>query len=152
MKTIYNEVEVPTVPDLNMKICSAHYMFNTVMNNGDQVLFFDMRSMYYHLRGHLDYNFKQDSNIPLPVDYMLENKLSMKDVYTWLPKILERDPQLKHFNIINDQKLKAFSQIRRKYVFIIAAHQKNIDSFKIEKLFRPTYGEGVIALNKKDRL
>ncbi len=28
----------------------------------------------------------------------------------------------------------------------------SLDSFKIEKLFRPRYGEGVMSLNKKDRL
>lgn len=58
MKTIYGETEVPSTQELNVKICSAHHMFNMIMNNGDQVLFFDLRSMYYQLRGHLDYNFK----------------------------------------------------------------------------------------------
>jgi len=108
--------------------------------------------MYYHLRGHLDYNFKQDSNIPLPCDYLAENDLSIRDVYKWLPTITTFDKELETFNIINEQKLAAFKAIRRKYVFIIASHQKNIDSFKIEKLFRPRYGEGVMSLNKKDRL
>jgi hypothetical protein len=85
IKTINDEKEVPSVSEMNIKICSAHHMFNTIMNNGDQILIFDMRTMYYHLRGHLDYNFKQDSNIPLPCDYLLENNLSIKDVYQWLP-------------------------------------------------------------------
>lgn len=86
-KTIYGGKEIPEDNELAFKICSPHFMFNMLMNNGDQVLYFDMRSMYYHLRGHLDYNFKQDSNIPLPMDYLLENDLSIKDLFSWLPKL-----------------------------------------------------------------
>ena len=152
MKQINANTEVPSVEEMNIKICSAHWMFNTIMNNCDSVVIFDMRSMYYYLRGHMDFNLRSDSNIPLPVDYLLENDLNIKDIHDWLPKLSETDPEMKKFNLLNDEKLKNFKNIKRKYVFIIATQQKNIDSFKIEKIFRPRYGEGVISLNKKDRL
>jgi len=152
IRIIGTEKEVPSVNELKVKICSAHYMFNTIMNNGGQILIFDMRSMYNYLRGHVDYNFHQDSNIPLPCDYLLENDLSLHNLYEWLPTILEDDPKLERFNVINATKLKEFKQIRRKYVFIIAAQVKSIDQFKIEKIFRPRYAEGAISANSKDRL
>lgn len=58
-------------------MCSAHFMFNTIQNNGDQIMIFDMRSMYSYLRGHVDYNHSEDSTIPLPCDFLLEKDLDM---------------------------------------------------------------------------
>jgi len=35
IKIIYQEKEVPSTDSLEIKICSAHHMFNKIMNNGD---------------------------------------------------------------------------------------------------------------------
>ena len=147
-KRLNEELEVPSVDELKIKICSAHYMFNTINNNGDLVMFFDMRSMYSILRGHIDYNHNQDTNILLPCDYLLEKDLKIKDINTWLPDLVNMDTRIKEYNIMNEQKLKAFKAVKRKYVFIIAAQHHNIDHYKIEKIFRPKYGQGVLALDK----
>lgn len=105
VRLISDEKEVPSSPELAVKICSAHYMYNTIQNFGDQILIFDMRSMYNYLKGHVDFNHSEDSTIPLPCDYLLENNLRISDLYNWLPKILKSDSKLEHFNIINSDKL-----------------------------------------------
>ena len=87
-KRLNEELEVPSVDEHKIKICSAHYMFNQINNNGDLVMFFDMRAMYSILRGHIDYNHNQDTNILLPCDYLLEKDLKIKDINTWLPDLV----------------------------------------------------------------
>lgn len=43
-----------------------------------------MRSIYDILRGHLNHNFKGESNIPVPSDYVVENKLDISDLKDWI--------------------------------------------------------------------
>ena len=80
-----------------------------------------MRPMYQILRGHLDYDQKNDSTIPLPVDYVLENNLSMEKYQEWIPNVLFKDPELLKHKLVNDEKLKAFKSIKRKY-FLVCVH------------------------------
>ena len=137
---------------MDIKVCNSHFVFNTINNNGDSVLFIDLRSMYNYLRGHVDFDHLEGCTIPMPVDYMLENDLSIKDVFTWLPKMLTRDQDLVKYNIYNKDKLKNFDAIKRKFVFIIACNTQTTSNFKIEKLFRPKYAQSILNTNKVDKM
>lgn len=60
-----------------------------------------MRSIYDILRGHVNHNFKGGSNIPIPSDYVVENKLDISDLKDWIgPKIFDH-PEFKQFELIN---------------------------------------------------
>ena len=113
----------PTQEELDIKICSAHYMYNMVMNNSNSILFIDTRPLIHILRGYIDHNHKQDNNIPMPSDYLLEKDLKMKDYKHWVPNVLFKDENMNKYNLVNKEKLTAFNGIKRKYVFIIASHQ-----------------------------
>ena len=114
--------EGPQQEELDIKICSAHFMYNMVQNNSNMVLFIDTRPLYYFLRGYIDFNHTQDNNIPFPSDFILEHDLKMKDYKDWVPNVLFKDPELNKFNLINKAKIDAFKNIKRKYVFVIASH------------------------------
>jgi hypothetical protein len=106
--------------------------------------------IYDILRTHVNYNFQNDHNIPIPSDYLMEHGLSMYDYKDWIPNKLGKDEKLIEFNLINDKKLKAFNERKRKYIFIIACNTQNIDDIKLEKMFRPSYANSVIY-NKKTK-
>jgi hypothetical protein len=86
-----------------------------------------MRSMSDILNAHFNYNFKYDHTIPIPSDYVCENDLDMNKFADWVPDMFFKDEEMIKFNLVNDDKLKAFKARRRQYVFVIASHTRNID-------------------------
>ena len=117
------------------------------MNYGDQVIVFDMRSTFQILRAHLNYNHKNDSLIPIPYDYLLQNDLEISKYLDWLPSKLLTDPDFLKCKLVNKAKQQAIQRIKRYIVFVIGSNHQSIEQFKIQKIFRPKYGEDVLGLN-----
>lgn len=96
-------------------------MFNTIQNEGDKILVFDMRSLNDILNAHFNFNFKYDHTIPMPADYITENQFSMENFANWVPEKLFKDETLKKINMVNNEKLQKFKNRKRLYIFIIGA-------------------------------
>lgn len=121
-------------------------MFNRLMNYGNEILFFDMRSVYQILRGHLNFNRLNNTLIPLPFDWIVKNNLSIEDYQKWIPEVLFKDENLRKVNLINDKKVEAFKKLKRRMIFVVASHTKSIEQFKIQKMFRLKYGRDVLKV------
>jgi hypothetical protein len=87
----------------------------------------DMRTTYDIINAHFNYNFKYDNQVPIPSDYVVENKLDMKDFAKWVPNMLFKEEEMNKFNLVNKEKLDKFTNRKRLYVFVIASQTRNID-------------------------
>ena len=54
-------------------------MFNSIQNDSDKVLIFDMRSILNHMRGFINHNYKNDSAIPMPLD-LISDDLQISEI------------------------------------------------------------------------
>ena len=86
-------------------------MFNSIQNDSDKVLIFDMRSILNQMKSFINHNYKNDSVIPLPLD-LIEDELQISEIL--------QNEQLRKFNLISDPKLEKFKLRKRLYIFIVA--------------------------------
>lgn len=77
MLTKYTHRAFSKDTELKLQICSSTWAYNLLQNESDKILIFDMRSLYDILRGHINHNFQSESNIPVPSDFVIENKLDI---------------------------------------------------------------------------
>lgn len=112
----------------------------------------DLRTTYDILRSHLNINFKFDSHVPVPADYVIEESLLLSSISEWItPKIFENET-FKQFNMVNNAKKERYKAKRRNYIFIIATTGYSLNHFKMEKLFRPLYEQGVLQTNNIQKI
>ena len=90
-----------------------------------------MRSMYDILRGHVNHNFSSENNIPIPSDFVIENKLDIQNINEWIQDKIFGHEELKQFNLVNAQKAKKYSARKRSYVFIMATNTYDLSTFRV---------------------
>jgi len=69
------EVYPKETSSLKIHLTSMTYMYNVLQNDSDKVLILDTRSLIDQMRSHLNFNFKNDSHIPIPSDLILNRNL-----------------------------------------------------------------------------
>lgn len=107
-----------------------------------------MRSTHDILVSHLNHNFKYDSHIPLPSDYIIEQDLPLMDIGKWINERIFDYDVFKQFHLVNNLKKDRYKNKRRQYIFVVGLHDHSLNNFKLEKLFRPKYQEGIIQTNR----
>lgn len=80
----YTHYAFPQDKTLDIQMASSQWVYNRIQNDGEVVLIFDMRSMYDIFRGQINHNFKSQSNLPLPSDFIIENKLNIQEHANWI--------------------------------------------------------------------
>ena len=95
--------------------------------------------MFKILKRQLNYNMNFDHNIPLSIDFLTDNQLSMKDYKQWIPETLFKDEFMKKLNLVNGNSFKRYEGRKRMYIFIIATNHFNIDTFQLPNIFTEEY-------------
>ena len=71
----------------------------------------------------------------------------MTKVSDWINPMIFENETFKQFNMVNSAKKERYKAKRRNYIFIIACSSYSLNHFKMEKLFRPLYEQGVLETN-----
>ena len=129
---------------MKIQTCSLSWMFNSIQNDSDKILIFDMRSILNHMRGFINHNYKNDSAIPMPLD-LISDDLQISEIL--------QDENLRQFNLISDKKVEKYQLRKRLYIFIVATQNEAVSDFCLEKIFEPdNFSEDTQALRNAVQL
>ena len=99
----------------------------------------DTRSTHDILISHLNHNFKYDSHVPLPSDFLIEEDLPIMDIGKWINDKIFGNELYRQFNLVNNLKKDRYKNKRRQFIFVIGLHDHSLLHFKLEKMFRQKY-------------
>ena len=106
-----------------------------MQNAGDQILVFDMRTLFDQMKSHINYNFKCDHTVSIPLDFILENGLDIYKYSDWVPNLLQKDHMMNEMHLVNEAQKGIFKNRKRMFIYIVATNSHNVDYFNPEEMF-----------------